>query len=228
MQCLINKNVIELVKIEKNITLDIAIKAKKNIQHSRENEENAIRTVTGILLMSSEYFNVGNKLNEIQAVQTASLFLEQYPIESIEDLILCLKNAKTAKYGKIYRVDGETIFKWFQLYLNEKYERFEQIKQNEKIEANELLNNSFTADQLKSIEELIHSIKINQKEKLQPDRITDKKHLSEFKQNINYYSPEDLEILKAQFIQLSENSFFSKYDDYIELINNRQYELKSA
>ena len=111
MQCLANRDVTELIKVEKNLTIDVAISGKRNCQLVKENEQAALKAVTGAIIMASEYFNVGGKISEVQAIQIASLFLEQYPAETFEDLILCHKYAKTGKYGKVYnRIDGLVIF----------------------------------------------------------------------------------------------------------------------
>jgi len=221
MQCLTEKNIIELVKIEQKITLDIAIQSKKNYVYRRENEELALRTISGILLMFSDYFNTSNQLTETQSVLTASLFLEQYPAESIEDLILCLKKAKVGEYGKIYnRIDGGLIFEWFNRYLSEKYERFEQIKQNEKFD----YQSNATLELPESTLNIIKEIAIAKAVHPSPlssslETINDKKHFELFQKNISIFDKTQLLKLKEDYLSMNNKTMFSNFDHYIELID---------
>jgi hypothetical protein len=222
MKCLVERNVIELVKVEKAITLDVAIKSKKNYIYRKENEELAIRTITGILLMFSEYYNLSQQMTEMQAVQTASLFLEQYPAESIEDLILCLKKAKIGEYGKIYnRIDGGMIFEWFNKYLDEKYERFEQIKQNEKFEVSESNILSLPEKTLELIGQIAKD-KIQETPKQDNvERINDLKHFEAFKKSVTKITKPNLIHLREHYVHANKTTMYSNYNHYIEVIDEQ-------
>ncbi len=228
MQCLTERNAFELVAIEKTLSLDIAIQSKKNIQHIRENEKLAIKTITGILIMFNEYFNVGSKMSEIQAIQTASLFLEQYPVDSIEDLILCLKKAKLGQYGKIYnKIDGSMIFEWFGKYLDEKYQRLEQIKQNEKFTAVETSQNLLIPEQLQLIQTIADSKLKTKKNQANIERISDKTHFENFQKNIKLYTVPELISLKSSYKAQNKTSIYTNYNHYIEVITKRISELEN-
>lgn len=222
MQCLINKKVIELVKYEQQINLDIAINAKKNYQHRRESEENAIRTVTGIILMAAEFFNLKTPMTEVQAVQTASLFLESYPVESIEDLILCLKQAKTGEFGTVYnRIDGQVIFDWFRQYLDAKYRRVEEIKQNEKINHQQQNQESVSGRKAEIIKEILAKTEQAKTEQRPPRSITEKSHFNHFVVEIQKYPPEKLIELRKYYENESKKYFRTSFENYIDAIDER-------
>ena len=67
-----------------------------------------------------------------QIVTTAELILNDYWALKPEDLKLCFDNAKKGKYGKIYdRIDGQIIFEWLELYLEERAQAIETLRRNE-------------------------------------------------------------------------------------------------
>lgn len=219
MRCLMEKNVIELVKVEKQVTLEKAITGKKNYLHLKDNEELAVRSVTGLLLMFSEYFNVSSTFTEVQAVQTASLFLEEYPVESIEDLILCLKNAKLGKYGKIYnRIDGSMLFEWFSKYLDEKYSFIEEKRHNEKFEQQS--NSTIENPKVLSVINEIAAKALPEKKKIKSG-FTDKDHMNEFVQLVEKYNVDQLLSLKDYYQKMQKTTNSLDYTAYISLINKR-------
>ena len=81
----------------------------------------------------SKYLNLNNQFKLEQAVEVAELLLEEFPEETIEDVLLFAKNMKLCKYGTNYnRLDGQIIFQCFRMFLNEKYEILEKQLQNAK------------------------------------------------------------------------------------------------
>lgn len=219
MQCLMERKVIDLVKIENQIDLTKAIQGKKNYLHRKNNEEFAIRSITGLLIMFSEYFNVSAKFTEVQAVQTASLFLEQYPAETIEDLILCLKYAKIGKYGKVYnRIDGSMLFEWFGKYLEEKYSYIEEKCHNEKFEQQS--NSTIENTKVLSVINEIALAAMPPKQEMKPG-ITENAHMTEFKILIEKYNPEQLIKLLDHYQKMQRTTLYQDYTEYINLIKNK-------
>jgi hypothetical protein len=77
--------------------------------------------LSGMILHTANYFNLTKSMNDDQAIDTASLLIDTYPHETIEDFTLMFREAKKGKYGELYnRLDGQMIFKWMGLYLEEK------------------------------------------------------------------------------------------------------------
>jgi hypothetical protein len=198
--------------------LQKAINSKPICQLIRtEGEENILKTVIALIIYNSEYFLVRNKMSDGQAIQIASLFIEHYGTESLEDLMLCLKYAKINRYGTSYnRLDGQIIFQWFQQYLDEKYQEVEKQRLEQKAEIME-----------KEIEVLSHvsgqmlngiSERLTEHEK--PKEISNEnKHWQKFLEVVAHAEPEQLQELLEDYTR-HLNAGNKTVTPYIEAIKS--------
>lgn len=135
MQCLVSQDQVELLILEKNINLQNAIDGTKikSLEKSL-GEINMVKVVTYLLMRFSESFNVGKNISNTQAPLIAIDIIEKYPYETIEDVVLMLKQVRQGIIGdgKDYKLDGQNILnKWFPEYLEKKYMEFERLKKQE-------------------------------------------------------------------------------------------------
>ena len=224
MQCLVDRDVLAIAMTERKLTLQTA-SAGPNLQSIAKTHGDSlpIKALSGIILVTTEFFSgTGTQMTSSQAVQTAALLLDSYPAETIEDVVLCLKNAKSGKYGKIYaRIDGQLIFDWFRQYLDEKYAYLEQVAHNKKMEYNE---------QRMAILEPLAQTMISALASLEKKdatnsaiiRLTDEQHRVNFKQHIKTLTLKQLVDLRDEYIVKDRtHGIWNHLDEYIAAIEQQ-------
>jgi hypothetical protein len=135
MHCLASNNEVGLIVFEKNLSLPNAIDGTK--LKKLEKSVGEIATITAICYLLNRFnanFNVGKSLTQQQSALLASDIVEKYPYETIEDVVLMLKQVRQGIIGdgKDYKVDGQNVLaKWFPEYLEKKYIELERQKKKE-------------------------------------------------------------------------------------------------
>lgn len=135
MQCLASNDEVSLIVFEKNLSITNAIDGTKLIK--LENVIGEINTITAICYLLNRFntnFNVGKSLTQTQAAILAADIVEKYPYETIEDVVLMLKQVRQGILGdgKDYKLDGQNVLaKWFPEYLDKKYIEVERLHKQE-------------------------------------------------------------------------------------------------
>ncbi|MCX6217687.1 hypothetical protein [Spirosoma sp.] len=127
--------------LQRNLTIDkAATSATVRQVIAYQGEETTTKVVCAILKLFNDGLNVSNQMSNRQLLETAMIWMETYPHDTVKDLILCLKNVKAGKYGKegqiFNRIDGAVIANFFNRYLEDKAEWGEQ--QNQLYKSNQI------------------------------------------------------------------------------------------
>jgi len=139
MQCLASNDEVGLIVFEKNLSITNAIDGTK--LRKLEKEVGEVNTITAICYLLNRFnanFNVGKSLTIQQSATLASDIVEKYPYETIEDIVLMLKQVRQGIIGdgKDFKLDGQNVLaKWMPDYLDRKYAEVERKNQK----ANEAL-----------------------------------------------------------------------------------------
>ena len=135
MQCMASQDEVGLIVFEKNLSITNAIDGTK--LRKLEKSVGEIATITAICYLLNRFnsnFNVGKSLSQQQSALLASDIVDKYPYETIEDVVLMLKQVRQGIIGdgKDYKLDGQNVLaKWFPEYLEKKYIEFERQKKKE-------------------------------------------------------------------------------------------------
>lgn len=92
-----------------------------------------LKMIIAVLAQFNASLNVTtDRMSAIDLYEAAKMFTS-YTHDRIEDIILCLKKAKAAEYGKIYnRIDLPVIMEWWRKYLDDKALALEHIYRSQK------------------------------------------------------------------------------------------------
>jgi hypothetical protein len=204
------ENRLEIAAIESGLTIRDAIRATPVAELARGNSRAVTQAVMNAVLLAMEYFNIKEKMNAGQALQFAGLFVSQHGFESLEDLVICLRNAKLGKYGEVFnRIDGQIVFGWFNQDLNEKYETFDDMQANTKpLEMHE------------SITTLIKEA-VEKKREIEPLREMQsrEKHVVLFREVIPEMSMSELENAKKNYQRAQVANLGDYFKDYVDAID---------
>lgn len=227
MQCLVDRDALAIAMAERKLTLQTA-SAGATLQSIAKTHGDSlpIKALSGIILVTTEFFSgTGTQMTSSQSVQTAALLLDSYPAETIEDVVLCLKNAKSGKYGKIYaRIDGQLIFTWFSQYLDEKYAYLEQVAHNKKMEYNEQRMAILEPLAQTMIGALASLEKKDEKDATNSTviRLTDEQHRANFKKYIKTLPLNELQQLRDEYqVKDRTHGIWNHLDEYITAIEQQ-------
>jgi hypothetical protein len=149
-----------MLELQLSVTMDRAVKGlaiNQMVKSGQIKSTEVVTVLTGLIISTARYFNLGMNISEDQAIETAFLLMEKYGYESIQDFVMMFRKAKMGEYGKTFnRIDGQVIFEWMGMYMEEKAayrERLHRKKKNSSIlgfSLMETINN--TSKGVKSLE----------------------------------------------------------------------------
>lgn len=145
----------------------------------------AFLAVQLVKLIESVNINSALSIQNYQIPTIAGQLVEMYPVESLEDFVLCFKRGSAGFYGTIYKLDASVLCEWMKAYLDEKYTFVEGKVKEEQAKGAE--------EQSVNYEEF----KKRAGELFKKDKITNFKENEYQKwrlENLKYYTVENLQI----------------------------------
>jgi hypothetical protein len=131
-----------VMDLARKTTPETALSSPKVFQVVKNLGESELRKIVAYVLKHfNDSANLANPMNALQIIETANAFIDTYSRDSVDDLILCLKNAKAGKYGPIYnRLDQSVILGFYARYQEEKAQYLESKHLSQKAaEASDVL-----------------------------------------------------------------------------------------
>lgn len=131
---------VKLAIYEKKMTIEKAMEGTSlRLLSKTIDEKNLVKTLVYFINRFSANFNVGKKFTPTQAITMALDLTEIFAYETIEDVMLMLKMARTGQIGdgKDFKLDSQTVFhKWIPEYLELKALKRENLHNRQKVELN--------------------------------------------------------------------------------------------
>ena len=125
-------------RYERNLTIAKTLEATNIITLSNQLGEKAvIQRLYTIIDEGIGHFKVSNPMTAKDILSASIDILSAFSTDTLEDVIIALKNARMGLYGEIYnRVDGPLIIGWLRKHLNDKYRAKEEALKNIQAERN--------------------------------------------------------------------------------------------
>lgn len=163
MQCLISEDKFELIKIERSLTIEKCLSAPLLV-NQKQNESELIKSIFLIVKRFNDLVNVSKKMNEDQMIDLSADLFDRFGGESMEDILLFFKMARSGEFGDFYRLDTIVILSWIPKYMDSRITAFhdERINQEnrKRREENEAVAAHVPDDKAKEkLEELSNMLK---------------------------------------------------------------------
>ena len=203
MRCLGLNDEVGLIVFEKNLNIANAIDGIKI--RKLEKEVGEVNTITAICYLLNRFnsnFNVGKSLTQQQSAILASDIVEKYPYETIEDIVLMLKQVRQGIIGdgKDFKLDGQNVLaKWMPEYLDKKY--IEVERQNKK-------TNESTKEENNAVEQ--YYAKIRKQKEDQERKIKAENYIDEMAKSM------DRAMLEQTILEWSQKEKMKPYLDYLK------------
>lgn len=132
MRCLQSADKFALAEIERKLTFSQCLEAPIML-NDKSNESDYVKAIFVIIKRFNDLMNVSKKLNEDQMIALANDLYESFGGESLEDVVLFFKMARTGAFGvDFYRLDTTIIMNWLSKYFDVKIEYREREIINER------------------------------------------------------------------------------------------------
>lgn len=164
MQCLVSEDKFALINLERSLTVQKCLTAPLLVNQKAQ-ELDIIKSIFLIVKRFNDLVNVGKKMNEDQLIALSSDLFERFSSESLEDILLFFKMARSGSFGDIYRLDSLIVLSWMDKYFDIKIQaREDEIQNNRNVQLrkeNDAVKNYVPDEKAKeNLEKLSKMIKV--------------------------------------------------------------------
>jgi hypothetical protein len=164
MQCLTSEDKFAVLQVERSLTVEKCLSAPLLV-NQKDSETELIKSIFLIVKRFNDLVNVGKKMNEDQMIALSADLFERFGGESLEDVMLFFKMARSGEFGDFYRLDSIVVLSWVDKYLDLKITAREDEIQNERNvrqrEEDESVKNHVPDEKAKQyLEQLSKNIKV--------------------------------------------------------------------
>lgn len=130
MQCLVSEDKFELLQVERGLSVEKCISAPLLV-NQKQNEKELIKSIFLIVKRFNDLVNVGKKMNEDQMIDLSADLFDRFGSESLEDVMLFFKMARSGEFGDLYRLDTIVILSWIPKYMDKRITAFHDDRVNQ-------------------------------------------------------------------------------------------------
>lgn len=189
-------------------------------------EEDLVNRISLLVISGLDQFNVKSSMSDSQIEIFAYDFLRKYGYESFEDLILMFRFARNGDLGEHYQsIDNMQLMKWFQNYLEIKYDHKEKDFQGKKYIPRHSDNKESDLKAVKNgYERIARDQERVEKEKKGFRSTPFEKKLEHIRLYASFYLTEDLEQIYHKCSQSLSPSYKELCELVVKELNNRGIE----
>lgn len=234
MQYTVENNQAKIIEVQSELTIAKCLNEGTVLQNFiiRNGKQDAIKLISEMILFQSQFFNLKQTFNQIQAVVCASDLVEKFPSESIEDFLMMFKLARQGQLcDKVWRLDSEVLFNWMANYLDFKYTELETQQKRKKSEQNNILSKTQLSPESQTQLDAFYKsfTERHKKKKYDPDSIPEfVDHHQDFISKLPLVVGKlSIDELKIEMKRALNNKLHDAYKIYEKELKKREYKLKN-
>lgn len=207
-----------LIKQQANMNIAKALKGVVLQKLMNAESQNMVaKAIFVITKLGTQQFNVKQNMSDAQLSAFSIDFTQKHPFETIEDLIMMFKMARTGSFQKHYQmIDGVVLFQWFDEYLQRKDEHRLHIHREKKQEHND---EELPKEQQALRDKWVNKIKEDLKKKDPKKESTIRASDHDLKVAMGNLPALTNQELEGTFMQMNRTNHFGSWDDDMARIN---------
>jgi len=206
-----NDTFLDLAMLQSKLTPAKAIAESQPLAIFKKGREREVsKGITNLIWAIQRSLNLSQKMDDTQSMEAAISIADEFSDLTLEEIILCFKEAKMGKYGKVYnRIDVQIISEWLQQYrASEERLTYLENRHKQNNTKEDLFANVTDEEALKQLKAIRDNLSrpaapkiISIKEKLAEVVMTEEQAINEFEAIKDKLNADGLDDYKEFFIK---------------------------